>query len=273
MNTNQKGKLALITGASSGIGLELAKLHASFGGDLVLVARRGEKLEEIGAMLESNFGVRVATIAIDLSTAEAPRHLLNELESRGLRIDYLVNNAGFSKVGYFQEIEWSSHESLIMLMIRSLTELTYLLLPGMIERGSGRILNVASSAAFAPGGPLQTMYYAAKSYIVSFSQGLAGELEGTGVTVTALCPGATDTEFEKVSGLDHTPLFSMEKVFTPDLVARDGYDAMMRGELVRLTALTGINKFVLKNMNLFPTRKILQQVKERQERVKKQNKQ
>jgi len=128
-------------------------------------------------------------------------------------------------------------------------------------------LNVSSSAAYAPGGPLQTIYFASKAFISSFSHGLAGELSDTPITVTALCPGATDTEFEKVSGIDKTPLFSKEKVFTAKSVAEDGYKAMLKGELVKMTALTSVNKFLLKNMNLFPAKRILLQIKSRQEQL------
>lgn len=262
----RSGKLALITGASSGIGKELARIHASNGGDLILVARRLNKLEELRSELEEKYQVKVHCIASDLSQADAPDMIFQEVNKSGFNVDYLINNAGFSIQGYFDDIDWKAIEGMIMVDVQATVKLCHLFLPLMKKRGHGKIMNVASSAAFAPGGPLQTIYYASKSFVVSFSQGLAGELDGTDISVTALCPGATETEFEKISGLDKTDLFSIEKVFTAAHVARDGYDAMIRGDLLKLTALTGINKFVLKNMNLFPGKRILQQIKARQER-------
>lgn len=262
---NSPNKVALITGASAGIGLALAELHASKGGDLVLVARRNERLESIKSDFEKRYKIKVYIITKNLSKKESPHEIYEELKEKDLCIDYLINNAGFSRQGYFHEISWQLNESMIMVNVLAMVELTHLILPEMIARKSGRILNVASSAAFAPGGPLQTIYFAGKAFIVSFSQGLAGELENTGITVTTLCPGATETEFEKISGLDKTKLFSSEKVFTATEVAADGYEAMLRGDLIKLSALTRINKFVLKNMNLFPTKKILQQIKMKQE--------
>jgi len=262
---SKSGITALITGASAGIGLELAKIHASLGGNLVLVARRKDKLESIKADFEEKYRVQVEIISKDLSKRGAPKEIYNELKARKISVDYLINNAGFSQQGYFHEIDWDVQESMIMVNVMAMVELAYLILPDMVARKSGMILNVSSSAAFAPGGPLQTIYYATKAFLVSFSQGLAGELEDSGVTSTVLCPGATDTEFEKVSGLDKTNLFSSEKVFTAKEVAKDGYQAMLRGDLVKLTALSSTTKFVLKNMNLFPTKRILQQIKQRQE--------
>jgi hypothetical protein len=262
---SKAGITALITGASAGIGLEIAKLHASQGGELVLVARRKDRLESIKADLEEKYKVKVTIISKDLSKRESPKEIYAELKKQKITVDYLINNAGFSQQGYFHEIDWNIQESMIMVNVMSMVELAYLILPEMVARKSGRILNVASSAAFAPGGPLQTIYFATKSFLVSFSQGLAGELEGSGVTSTVLCPGATATEFEKVSGLDKTNLFSSEKVFTAKEVAKDGYQAMLRGDLVKLAALSSTTKFVLKNMNLFPTKRILQQIKMRQE--------
>jgi short-subunit dehydrogenase len=266
MNIDDSRKVALITGASSGIGMAIAKLHASKGGDLILVARRKERLEALSAELQDLYKTGVYIIAGDLSTEGTPKEIFREIEKNKFQIDYLVNNAGFSKIGYFNELEWKEIRSMMRVNMMSMVELTHFILLGMKLRNHGRILNVASSAAFAPGGPLQTIYYATKAFIVSFSQGLAGELAETGITVTALCPGATATEFEKVSGLDKTPLFSMEKVYTAEEVARDGYEAMLRGDLVKMTALTPMNKFVLRNMNYFPARRVLQQIKMRQER-------
>lgn len=256
--------LALITGASAGIGKALAEIHATKGGNLVLIARRADKLEELKSELGKKYDIDVYTNVKDLSKKEAPEEVFKELNEKKFRIDYIINNAGFSRQGYFHEIDWDIEESMIMLNVMATVKLTYLLLPQMISRNSGKVLNVASSAAFAPGGPLQTIYYATKAFIVSFSQGLAGELNETGVTVTVLCPGATATEFEKVSGLDQTSLFSTEKVFSAESVALDGYKAMLKGDLIKLSALTNVNKFVLRNMNLFPTKKILEQIKQRQ---------
>lgn len=258
-------KRALITGASAGIGKELAEIHAANNGDLVLLARRKDRLEVMKDELEKKHSIKVYTIAKDLSKREAPKEVFDELKKQNLSVDYLINNAGFSEVGYFQKIDWHTQESIIMVNVMASVELTHLLLPEMIKRNEGKILNVASSAAFAPGGPLQTMYFATKAFILSFSRGLAGELENSNISVTVLCPGATDTEFEKVSGLDKTPLFSKEKVYTAKEVAEDGYEAMLKGELVKMTALNRANRFVLKNMNLFPAKRVLQQIKSRQE--------
>ena len=261
----KSGKTALITGSSAGIGLALAKLYASKGDNLVLVARRKDKLEAIKLDFQKKYGVQVDIFDKDLSRKESPLEIFQELKDQNITIDFLINNAGFSRQGYFHEIDWQIQKSITMVNVMALIELTHLLLPDMIKRNEGKILNIASSAAFAPGGPLQTIYFATKAFIVSFSQGLAGELSNTNVTVTVLCPGATETEFEQVSGLDKTNLFSTEKVFTASEVAKDGYEAMHKGKLIKLTALSPINKFVLKNMNLFPTKRILEQIKMRQE--------
>ena len=243
-------KTALITGSSAGIGLALAELHASNGDNLVLVARRKDKLKAIKSDFEEKFKVNVYIIDKDLSRSDSPREIFQEIKDQNINIDFLINNAGFSRQGYFHDIDWQIQKSIIMVNVMVLVELTHLLLPDMVKRNEGKILNVASSAAFAPGGPLQTIYFATKAFIVSFSQGLAGELSKTQVTVTTLCPGATETEFEKVSGLDKTNLFSTEKVFTAAEVAKDGYEAMHRGDLIKLSALSPINKFVLKDLHI-----------------------
>jgi len=258
-------KTALITGASAGIGKALAQLHASRGGHLILIARREERLMEMQKELQEKYAVKVDVIVKDLSQHAAPKEIVRELKLRKLTVDYLINNAGFSQQGYYHEIDWQVSQSMIMVNVMAVASLCRLLLPDMIHRKQGRILNVASSAAFAPGGPLQTVYFASKAFLVSFSQGLAGELNDTNISVTVLCPGATATEFEKVSGLDQTNLFSKEKVFQADAVAKDGYEAMLKGDLLKMTALTKTNKFILKNMNLFPTKSILQQIKNRQQ--------
>jgi len=257
-------KTALITGASAGIGKAFARLHASRGGNLILIARREARLLDLKKELQAQYAVKVEVMTKDLSQQHAPQEIYQELKKRELTVDYLINNAGFSQQGYYHEIDWQVSESMIMVNVMAAASLCRLLLPDMLQRDQGKILNIASSAAFAPGGPFLTVYYASKAFLLSFSQGLAGELSDTNITVTTLCPGATDTEFEKVSGLDQTHLFASEKVFQADEVALDGYNAMLKGDLLKLTALTKVNKLVLKNMNLFPTKAILQQIKNRQ---------
>jgi short-subunit dehydrogenase len=265
MKHRSKNKTALITGASAGIGLEMAELHAKEGGHLILVARREERLKKFKKKLEAKYQVDVHVIAKDLAAEGAAEEVYAETQKEGLEVDYLINNAGFSQQGYFHEVDLGTHRSIIMVNVMAMVDLAHFFLKDMVERKEGKILFVASSAAFAPGGPMQSIYYATKAFLVSFSQGLAGELEGSGVTTTVLCPGATKTEFEQVSGLDRTELFSTEKVFDASTVAREGYEAMLNGKLVKMSALTPINKFVLKNISLFPTKPILKQIKTRQQ--------
>ena len=224
-------KTALITGASSGIGKELARLHASKGGDLVIVARRDHALDELKAELESQHEVSVTCMALDLTDPQAPQQLFDRVAEAGISVEYLLNNAGFGGHGYFHEREWSKDQSMIQLNVLALTELTRLFLPPMIERKSGRILNVASTAGFLP-GPLQAVYYATKAYVVSFSQAVDEELRSidANVTVTALCPGAVATEFVAAADLKGNDLWKSAK--SPASVAKVGYDAMMKGKLI-----------------------------------------
>ncbi|WP_020528613.1 SDR family NAD(P)-dependent oxidoreductase [Flexithrix dorotheae] len=234
-------KAALITGASSGIGLELAKIHASKGDNLVLVARREEKLLEIKAELEKTNRVEVTVIAKDLSKRTAPEEIYKALEKEGIVVEYLINNAGFGGHGKFHERDWGKDEAMIEVNIMALTALTRLFLPGMAARKSGKVLNVASTAGFIP-GPLQAVYYATKAYVVSFSQAIAEELRGTNVTVTALCPGATETEFAKSASLDGVEIFDQKLTSAYD-VAMAGYNAMKKGKLVEINE--GNLKFML----------------------------
>ena len=231
---------ALITGASSGIGAELARIHASRGGNLVLVARREDRLNQIKAELEKEFHVEVAVIAKDLSDAAAPEEIVREIASRGIEIDCLINNAGFGGHGLFHERAWEKDRSMIQVNVMALTALTRLLLPAMVQRKRGRILNVASTAGFLP-GPLQAVYYATKAYVISLSEALANELAGTGVTVTALCPGTTESEFAGQAGVTETRAFKMGVASAKD-VATYGYEAMMKGEVLAVHGAT--NKIV-----------------------------
>lgn len=232
--------LALVTGASSGIGLELAREHASRGGDLVLVARRRDRLEELQKELQDAHGVNVTVFDRDLAASDAAEALVAELEQAGLRIDVLINNAGFGGYGRFYERDWEDDKQMIQLNIMALAALTRLLLPGMIERGSGRVLNVASVAGFLP-GPLQATYYATKAFVIALSEAIADELKGTGVTVTALCPGATRTEFIDRADLNGTRLF-VAGMASASGVAAHGYAAMLKGKPLAIPGVS--NKFM-----------------------------
>jgi uncharacterized protein len=183
--------IALVTGASGGIGLELARLFAADGHDLVLVSRGAERLGVISRDLEDRFKVEVRAIPRDLSNPIAPASLFDECGE----IDFLVNNAGFGSLGTFVESDPAMLGEMLQVNVAALTQLTRLFLPTMVERGAGRILNVASTAAFQP-GPLMAVYYASKAYVLSFSEAIRDELNGTGVTVTTVCPGPTRTSFD-----------------------------------------------------------------------------
>lgn len=223
--------VALITGASGGIGAEFARLHAAEGGDLFLVARSAERLEALKSELESQHNVGVGLLAIDLSVDGAAQKVWEAVESAGAAVDVLINNAGFGDHDLFHECDLAKQESMMRLNMNTLTSLTRLVLPGMVQRGRGRVLNVASTAAFMP-GPLQAVYYATKAYVLSFSQAIAEELRDTGVTATALCPGPVKTGFVAAGDLEGVKAF--ENAASPRSVAECGYRAMQRGKLVAI---------------------------------------
>jgi short-subunit dehydrogenase len=220
---------ALVTGASSGIGLELAQLLARDRNDLVLVARTRERLESIARGLSEEYGVRALAVAADLSEPDAPDRIAADLRTRATTVDVLVNDAGFGAHGFFAALPLSEQLSMIQVNVAALTHLTGLFLPSMLERRSGRILNVASTAAFQP-GPLMAVYYATKAYVLSFSEALASETAGTGVTVTALCPGPVLTEFQKRAGTEKTVLFTGPLAVAARDVAAAAYRGMLRGD-------------------------------------------
>ncbi len=230
-NGSGKGKTALVTGASGGIGYELARRFAQERYNLVLVARGGGKLNEIAADFSKKYGVEVRVIAKDLSLAGAPEEIFSQLEGESVKVDVLVNNAGFTVFGKFTETSLQDELQLLQVNIVALTHLTKLFLPGMVERGWGRVLNLASTAAFQP-GPLMAVYYASKAYVLFFSEAIATELEGTGVTVTALCPGPTETGFQKRGNMEDSKLVAGRKIMDARTVARAGYRALMRGQAV-----------------------------------------
>lgn len=220
---------ALITGASNGIGLELARIHARQGGNLVLVARSEDKLIALAEELRQQHAVEVAVIAQDLSQPSAAQAIFAETERRGIQVDILINNAGIGGHGRFFERELSKEMQMIQLNIASLTALTHLYLQGMVARRSGKILNISSTASFLP-GPLQAVYYASKAYVTSFSQAIAEEVREFGVTVTALCPGAVATGFVQAGDLQGVDFW--KNAHSAQSVAEYGYRAMQKGEPV-----------------------------------------
>ena len=224
-----RGKTALVTGASSGIGLQLARIHANEGGNVVLVARRADRLEELAEELQASHDIEASVIATDLSVPGAATALFERCTAEELQIDVLINNAGFGGHGRFIDRELDKDREMMQLNMIALSELCHLFVQGMVERGWGRVLNVGSTAGFLP-GPLQAVYYATKAYVNSFSQALAQELTGTGVTVTVLCPGPVATEF--VAAADLEGIGAFKRAPGPTVVARKGYRAMQRGELL-----------------------------------------
>src|SRR6266404_5340609 len=233
---NDTTATALITGASGGIGYELAKLFAKGGHNLVLVARSGPKLAQVADELQRHFGITVKPVSLDLADPAAPQLLFDQLQREGIAVDILVNNAGYGKLGGFAEVPVEESLGQIQLNLAALTYLTKLFLGPMLERRSGKILNVASTAGFQP-GPLMAVYYASKAYVISFSEALANELKETGVTVTCLCPGPTDTEFQKRAGTEETLLFRRMRPMDAKAVARDGYRGLMKGKSLVISGL------------------------------------
>ena len=232
----EHGQTALITGASTGIGQELAKEFAAHGFDLVVVARRQNKLETLASLLRAAYGIEVTVIASDLTTPQAPQTLFQAVQQQGITVEVLINNAGINFHGDFKDVILENHLELLQLNIVALTALTHLYVRPMVERGHGRILNVASLAAFQP-IPTLGVYAAAKAYVLSFTEVLAAELRGTGVTATALCPGFTDTAMMNIVSAttgQPTPV-PFFLISDPAQVARDGYQACLGGETVHVS--------------------------------------
>lgn len=227
------GKTALVTGASSGIGKAFAEVLAQQGYALVLTARRTDRLEALAAELTKKYGIATHTLAADLAQRDASQQIANELSSRGLRIDFLVNNAGYGQPGSYLDVPWSDHERFMQVMVTAVLDLTYRLLPGMVERGWGRIINVASVAGMVPSPAGHTLYGASKAFLIRVSEALASENMPKGVNVTAVCPGFTWSEFHDVTGtrdrMNQMPGFLWLEA---DDVAREGYDAVMKGRSV-----------------------------------------
>lgn len=253
-------RTALITGASAGIGAAFARVFAEHGFDLVLTARRQERLQVAARELSSRFNVDVRTVVADLADPASPSRIFAESTSGGRAIDVLVNNAGYGMTGALLESSWDAHERFIRVMMTSLVELTYLSLPGMIDRRYGRILNVASLAGLVPSAAGHTLYGASKSFVIKFSQSVGLEVQRYNVYVTALCPGFTHTEFHDVNNMrelvERLPKWMWMDV---EPVVREGYDALMRGDLVRVTGYR--NKMLALVTRLIPERLVLKSMK------------
>lgn len=238
---------ALITGGASGLGFELALLLAKDGFELILVDINADKLLESKLFVEKTYGTSVQIMVKDLSQINISEEIIAELGDT--QIDVLVNNAGFGVFGAFHKVDWKRQEQMLNLHVITTTHLTKLVLQGMVARGSGRILNLASLAAFQP-GPLMSLYYATKGYILSFSEAIANELKGTGVTVTALCPGPTKTSFQEVVANDSSDNKITFNMACPKEVAVYGYKAMMKGKTYAIPG--SFNKFLATLPRLIP---------------------
>jgi hypothetical protein len=239
---------ALVTGASSGLGVEYARLFAADKHDLVLVARRRDRLEALAKELQAAHGVKAHVIAADLATPEGPARVVDEARRLGLEIDFLVNNAGLGASGAFAELELSRELEMIQVNITALVNLTRAFLPAMLARKRGRILNVGSTAGFPP-GPFMAVYYASKAFVNSFTEALWYELRGTGVAATVSCPGATATEFAGVAGNDRSLLFRMGAA-SPAQVAKEGYRAMIKGKPMVIHGIK--NKLTVQSLRVSP---------------------
>jgi uncharacterized protein len=246
-------KTALITGASNGIGLELAKVHAANGHNIILVARSENKLQELKETITKQYNVQVYVFAQDLSIANSAQVVYDYVQQQNLTVDYLINNAGIGDYGFFHELQWEKTNQMIQLNITSLTHFTHLFLKDMVKRGSGKIMNVASTAAFQS-GPTMAVYFATKAYVLHFTEAIANEVKENGVTLTALCPGATESGFFAAAVMEDSGLVKGKKLPTSKEVAEYGFKAMEKGKVV---AIHGFKNRFLANSVRFAPRSII----------------
>ena len=258
----KKRQTALVTGASGGIGLELARALAREGFDLVLVARRKDELEKQAKALAAEHGIHATAVAKDLAEPGAPKALFDEV-SKTTPVDVLVNNAGFGTYGKFWELEGTRDLDQIQLNVMALVHLTKLFVKPMVERKRGRILNVASTAAFQP-GPLMAVYYATKAFVLSFSEAIATELAGSGVTVTTLCPGPTESNFQANAKMQESGLFKSLPVADSRPVAEAGVAGMLKGKVIVVPGL--VNKLGIQANRVTPRAVVRKLVKRMQDR-------
>jgi len=237
-------KTALITGASGGIGIEFARILAENKNNLIIVARSINKLNDLKRELEDKHNISIFSICKDLSHPDAAKEVYDELKEKGISIDYLINNAGFGDFGFFAESDWIKQEQMINVNVIALAYFTRLFLPDMICRRSGKILNVASTASFQP-GPMMSVYFATKAFVLNFSQAIDNEVREHGITVTALCPGSTKSSFHNVAAKKGTTPPERNNIPSAREVAEYGYRAMMEGKSV---AIHGFKNSLLANL-------------------------
>jgi uncharacterized protein len=255
-------KTVLITGAANGIGYEFAQLFASDGYSLVLVDKDEEKLADVVTQFKDKFQVSVTPVIKDLSLATSPLEIFSQMQQASIKIDVLVNNAGFGKLGFFTDTSLTSDLAMLQVNLVCLTHLTKLFLPDMVKRGEGKILNVSSTAAFQP-GPLMAIYFATKSYILSFSEAIANELEGTGVSITVLCPGPTHSAFHQITGMAEILAHRGTKMMNAATVAKIGYHGLMTNKTVVIPGWK--NKILAKLVSFIPRNLITKYIRSTQE--------
>ncbi len=265
MNTSQTSKsfrqTALITGASGGIGLELARCFAADNYDLFLVARDIEKLNRAAQMLEAEYSVNVTSLAFDLSQPQSSQEIFAILQQKKIEISALVNNAGFGDYGFFADCELKKQEQMIAVNIAALTQLTRLFLPAMIARKNGKILNVASTAAFFP-GPLMSVYFASKAYVFSFSQALSNELQNSGVHCSCLCPGPTQTDFQNRAAMQESKIMQ-GSTMDAKTVAQIGYDGLMKNR--NLIIVGRWNRILIQAQRIFSQKQLAKIIRRAQD--------
>ncbi|MEA5575608.1 SDR family oxidoreductase [Anabaena sp. UHCC 0451] len=248
-NHKSRQKTVLVTGSAHGIGYQLAYVFAGHNYNLVLVDKDAETLAIIAEEFSPKFGISIKTLVKDLSISTSPTEIFTELQQAGIKIDVLVNNAGFGTYGVFSETDLTTELKMLQVNIVSLTHLTKLFLKDMIAQGYGKILNVASVAAFQP-GPLMAVYFATKAYVLSFSEAIANELEGTGVTVTTLCPGPTTSEFQKAAAMEEAKISHVNRMMNSETVAKIGYDSLMANKTIAIPGLR--NNILVKSVRFAP---------------------
>ncbi|MEC4885386.1 MAG: SDR family oxidoreductase [Scytonema sp. PMC 1070.18] len=262
MTQSSSQKTALITGASSGIGYQLACIFARQNYNLVLVDINGVKLIRIANEFSKNYNISVKHIIKDLSLTTSPEEIFLEVQQASITVNVLVNNAGFGTYGLFSETNLVDELQMLQLNVISLTHLTKLFLKDMLKQGEGKVLNVASTAAFQP-GPLMAVYFATKAYVLSFSEAIANELEGTGVSVTVLCPGPTESAFHEKTGMADSKLVKGQKMMDAQTVAQIGYDGLMKTKTVVIPGLK--NKILAQIVKFAPRKQVIKIVRKMQD--------